>query len=104
MKSYRQVCPIARALDAVGERWSLLIIRDLIKQGPLRFQDLERALPGIAPNVLSARIKRLEEVGAVGRRLYAAHPPRYEYFLTDKGEALRPVIKALWEWGEAHAC
>jgi DNA-binding HxlR family transcriptional regulator len=103
MKSYRQICPIARALDAVGERWSLLIVRDLLRQGPLRFQDFERQLPGIAPNLLSTRIKKLEEAGAIGRRLYEAHPPRYEYFLTERGEALRPVIRALWDWGEQHA-
>jgi len=91
---YGQKCPIARALDVVGERWSLLILRDLRRYGPLRFQDFERSLPGLAPNTLSARLKALEAQGVVGTRLYEMHPPRYEYFLTDKGQALRPVLVA----------
>lgn len=103
MKSYRQICPIARALDVVGERWSLLIVRDLLRRGPLKFQDMQEQLPGIAPNMLSARLKKLEEAGAVQRRLYESHPPRYEYVLTDRGRALKPVIAALWTWGQQHA-
>ena len=61
---------------------------------------LSKALPGIAPNTLSARLKVLEAQGVIATRLYAAHPPRYEYFLTEKGQALRPVLKALYAWGE----
>ena len=101
--SYGQKCPVARALDVVGERWSLLILRDLRRFGPLRFQDFGERLPGIAPNTLSARLKSLQAQGVVGVRLYEQHPPRYEYFLTEKGEALRPVLKALYAWGETHA-
>jgi DNA-binding HxlR family transcriptional regulator len=93
-------CPVARALDAIGEKWSLLVLRDLFRKGPLRFQELEAALGGVAPNTLSARLKSLEEQGVVGARLYEKHPPRYEYFLTDKGKALGPVLKALYNWGE----
>ena len=93
-------CPVARALDAIGEKWSLLVLRDLFRKGPLRFQELERALPGVAPNTLSARLKTLEAHGVVATRLYESHPPRYEYFLTDKGKALGPVLKALHNWGE----
>jgi DNA-binding HxlR family transcriptional regulator len=100
--SYGQKCPIARALDVIGERWSLLILRDLRRYGPLRFQQLEQGLPGVAPNTLSARLKTLEAQGVVGMRLYATHPPRYEYFLTDKGKALGPVLRALYAWGERH--
>lgn len=99
---YGQKCPIARALDVIGERWSLLILRDLRRFGPRRFQELEQGLPGLAPNTLSARLKTLEAQGVVGVRLYEVHPPRYEYFLTEKGEALRPVLKALYAWGEKH--
>lgn len=101
--SYRQKCPVARALDVVGERWSLLILRDLFRKGPLRFQAIEEGLPGLAPNTLSARLKSLEAQGVIASRLCEAHPPRYEYFLTEKGEALRPVIRALFAWGEQHA-
>jgi DNA-binding HxlR family transcriptional regulator len=100
--SYGQNCPVARALDVIGERWSLLILRDLFRKGPLRFQDLEQGLRGVAPNTLSARLKALQAQGVVATRLYERHPPRYEYFLTDKGKALGPVLKALRAWGEQH--
>ena len=99
---YHQQCPIAKALEVVGEKWSLPIIRDLLRQGPLRFQDLERAMPGIAPNTLSARLKSLESEGVIATRLYENHPPRLEYFLTDKGKALGPVLQALYRWGQKY--
>ena len=99
---YGQACPVARALDVIGEKWSLLILRDLFRKGPLRFQELEQGLPGVAPNTLSARLKTVEAQGVVATRLYEQHPPRYEYFLTDKGKALGPVLKALRAWGEQH--
>ena len=95
-------CPVARALDVVGEKWSLLILRDLFRKGALRFQDFEKNLAGAAPNTLSARLKMLEAQGVVATRLYERHPPRYEYFLTDKGNALGPVLKALYAWGERY--
>ena len=95
-------CPVARALDVIGEKWSLLILRDLHRKGPLRFLDLEKGLEGVAPNTLSARLKSLEAKGVVGARLYEAHPPRYEYFLTEKGKALGPVLKALYGWGKRY--
>ena len=96
-------CPVARSLNVVGERWTFLILRDLILEGPRRFQDLQTSLRGVSPNTLSARLKALEEAGVIQRRFYEAHPPRAEYVLTDKGEALRPVLKALREWGVRHA-
>lgn len=99
---YGQSCPVARALDVIGEKWSLLILRDLARHGPKRFQDLEQGLPGLAPNTLSARLKTLEAQGVIATRLYESHPPRYEYFLTDKGKALGPVLKALYAWGQQH--
>lgn len=101
--SYGQKCPVARALDLVGERWTLLILRDLNRFGPLRFQQFERTLPGIAPNMLSARLKSLEAASLITARLYESHPPRYEYLLTVKGKALVPVLKALYAWGTRYA-
>ena len=95
----QEECPLARTLDVIGEKWSVLILRDLFRKGPLRFQALERGLGGVAPNTLSARLKRLESAGVISTRLYESHPPRYEYFLTDKGKALGPVLKALYNWG-----
>jgi DNA-binding HxlR family transcriptional regulator len=99
---YGQRCPVARALDVIGEKWSLLILRDLVRKGPLRFQDFEKGLPGVAPNTLSARLKTLEAQGVIATRLYEQHPPRHEYFLTEKGKALGPVLKALRAWGEQY--
>jgi DNA-binding HxlR family transcriptional regulator len=95
-------CPVARTLNVVGERWTILILRDLSLYGPRKFQDFERSLTGISPNTLSARLKTLEEHGVIERRFYADHPPRAEYLLTEKGRELRPVLRALREWGEKH--
>ena len=96
-------CPVARALDIIGERWSLLILRDLMLHSPRRFQDFQRSFDGISPNTLSARLKTLEDAGVVERRFYEQHPPRAEYVLTNKGEALRPTLRTLREWGELYA-
>jgi len=95
-------CAVARALDVIGERWSLLVLRDLFRKGPLRFQELEQGLAGVAPNTLSARLKALESDGVMATRLYEIHPPRYEYYLTEKGRALGSVLKALHNWGERY--
>lgn len=99
---YAQNCPVARTLDIVGERWTILILRDLFTSGPRKFQDFERTLTGISPNTLSARLKVLEENEIVARRFYEDHPPRAEYLLTDKGRELGPVLKSLLAWGQKH--
>jgi len=99
---YDMRCPIARTLDIIGERWTILILRDLLLDGPRKFQDFQQSLAGISPNTLSARLKRLEESGVVERRFYEQHPPRAEYLLTAKGRALGPVLKALLDWGRSH--
>jgi DNA-binding HxlR family transcriptional regulator len=96
------LCPVARTLDVIGERWTILILRDLAVGGPRKFQDFERSLAGISPNTLSARLKRLEDAGIIERRFYEQHPPRAEYLLTGKGSELRPVLRALFEWGQRH--
>lgn len=95
-------CPVARTLAIIGERWTILILRDLVLHGPRKFQDFEQSLVGISPNTLSARLKVLEENGIVVRRFYEEHPPRAEYVLTDKGHELRFALKALREWGLKH--
>jgi DNA-binding HxlR family transcriptional regulator len=99
---YDMRCPIARVLDIIGERWTILILRDLVVGGPRKFHDFERSLRGISPNTLSARLKRLEDAGIVERRFYEQHPPRAEYVLTEKGKELRPVLGALLDWGRRH--
>ena len=100
-KRYGQACPVAKSLELVGERWTLLIVRDLLR-GPGRFQDLVKSLRGIAPNLLSERLKLMEEHGLVSRRFYSEHPPRAEYVLTDKGKELAVVVGALAVWGSRH--
>jgi DNA-binding HxlR family transcriptional regulator len=101
-KGYGMMCPVARTLDVVGERWTLLILRDLFVIGPRRFQDLLESLDGIAPTTLSARLKSLEEDGIIERRFYSDHPPRADYGLTEKGRRLGPVLKALRDWGKRY--
>jgi len=91
--------PVARTLDLIGERWTILLLRDLLLQGPRRFQDFQASLPGVAPNILSARLKALEDSGLVKRQLYSERPPRLEYLLTAKGKSLGPIVKAMRDWG-----
>jgi len=99
-RSYRQKsCPVARTLDVVGERWTILILRDLFLKGPRRFQDFQESLAGVAPNTLSARLKDLEAAGFIERKVYSEHPPRLEYHLTERGKSFGPVLRALREWG-----
>jgi DNA-binding HxlR family transcriptional regulator len=100
-KRYGQACPVAKSLDVVGDRWTLLLVRDLLR-GPQRFQDLQSSLKGIAPNLLSDRLKLMEDEALVARRFYSDHPPRAEYALTDKGRELGVVIGALATWGTRH--
>ena len=92
-------CPVALTLDLIGERWTLLLLRDLLLEGPRRFQEFQASLPGVAPNILSARLKAMEDNGLIGRQLYNERPPRVEYLLTDKGKSLGPVVKAMRDWG-----
>ena len=101
-KEYGQRCPVAKTLELVGDRWTLLLVRDLLG-GARRFQDLQTGLPGLAPNILSDRLKLMEEHGLVTRRFYSDHPPRAEYELTAKGQELGVVIGALAAWGSRHA-
>ena len=100
-KRYGQACPVAKSLELVGDRWTLLLVRDLLR-GARRFQDLQRSLTGIPPNILSDRLKLLEEHGLVTRQFYSEHPPRAEYALTDKGRELGVVVGALAAWGSRH--
>jgi DNA-binding HxlR family transcriptional regulator len=100
-REYNQACSIAGALEIVGERWSLLIVRDIML-GLRRFDQLQEEL-GIARNVLGSRLERLEREGIVERRRYQERPPRYEYFLTDKGLDLWPTMVALMQWGDVYA-
>ncbi len=96
---YEQFCPIARATELLGSRWTLLILRDLTARGGLRFADLRKSLPGISPSVLSERLRHLEENGIVAR--HALPPPAAStvYGLTEVGHALRPALIEFLRWG-----
>jgi DNA-binding HxlR family transcriptional regulator len=96
-----QNCSIARTLELVGERWTILLVREAFL-GTRRFDDFQRKL-GIARNVLQTRLERLVEAGILKRVQYLEHPPRYEYKLTSKGIDLWPVVVALLKWGDRHA-
>jgi DNA-binding HxlR family transcriptional regulator len=98
MKRYGQACTIARALDVVGERWSLLLVRELIL-GPRRYRDLATGLPGIPSNVLAGRLKDLQGAGVVTQRTLPAPTDVTVYELTDAGRALQPALKELLDWG-----
>ena len=93
-------CPIARAFDRVGEWWSILILRDAF-HGLTRFDQFQKSLP-IAPNMLTRRLNELVAGGLLERKLYNAHPPRYEYVLTERGRDFRPVMIAMMAWGNRH--
>lgn len=93
-------CPCARAVEAVGEWWSILILRDAL-QGFTRFDEFQRSL-GIAPNMLARRLKHLTESGLFERRLYSERPRRHDYVLTEKGRDFFPVVAALVAFGNRH--
>jgi DNA-binding HxlR family transcriptional regulator len=95
-----QACSIARALEVIGERWTLLILRDAFL-GVRRFDDFQRSL-GIARNVLNTRLRRLVDAGLLERRRYQERPERFEYRLTERGIDLWPSIVALMQWGDRH--
>jgi DNA-binding HxlR family transcriptional regulator len=99
MRSYGQYCSVAKALDVVGDRWTLLVVRELLLQGPCRYTDLKNGLPGVATNLLSDRLRELEAAGLV-RREEAAPPVATTLFhLTEAGAELEPVLDALGAWG-----
>jgi len=99
-REYDQDCSIARTLEVLGERWTLLVIRDVFN-GNRRFDQMQENL-GVARNVLSARLGWLVDEGILEKRAYQERPPRYEYFLTEKGLDLWPVMISLLDWGDRH--
>ena len=98
MRSYRQFCPAAKALDLVGERWTLLVVRELLS-GPKRYSDLQGGLPGIGPNVLAERLRGLERAGLIHKHRLAPPAASTVYELTEQGAGLRPVVAELFQWG-----
>ena len=101
-RHYHQTgCAITAALEVVGDRWTLLIVRELMG-GQRRFNELMSLLPGLAPNLLSSRLKQLTASGLIQREYFRELPPRTEYSLTATGQALRPILVELLRWGHAH--
>jgi DNA-binding HxlR family transcriptional regulator len=99
MRTYGQYCSVAKALDVVGDRWTLLIIRELLLQGPCRYTDLKRGLPGIATNLLADRLRELGRAGLIWREEAAPPVATALFHLTDAGKELEPVLNALGGWG-----
>lgn len=97
----RSLCPISGMLDIVGDKWTLLVVRDLFLNRK-RYADFLASPEHIPTNILADRLKRLEEAGLVKRELYQENPPRAEYFLTRKGADLLPLLRAMREWGKQH--
>lgn len=102
VKIVSEPCPVARVLQIIGDKWSILVLRDLFQHGPRRFQDFVDSLHSSSPNVISARLKKLASYGIITTVPYSEHPPRNEYVLTKLGESLDPVLLELKNWGETH--
>ncbi len=98
----RSPCPIAGALDILGDTWTLLVLRDLLFYDKHRFADFLHSPEGISTNILAERLKRLETCGLVERRRYQDRPPRDEYYVTRRGHDLLPVLRELIAWGQRH--
>src|SRR5947209_4789431 len=97
----RSPCAVACTLDLMGDKWSLLVVRDLLR-GHVTFGELQNSPEGIPTNILAERLKRLEEAGLLAKSAYQEHPVRYAYGLTEKGKALSDVLLALVRWGKKH--
>ena len=97
----RSPCAVACTLDLVGDKWSLLVVRDLLR-GNVTYGELQNSLEGIPTNILADRLKRLEQARLIDKSAYQEHPVRYAYELTEKGKALSDVLLALVRWGKKH--
>lgn len=92
-------CPVETTLLLIGNKWQVLILRDLVLNGTMRFKELQRSIGGISQKVLTSNLRAMEESGIVHREVFAEVPPRVEYSLTDLGLTLKNVLDALWDWG-----
>ncbi len=101
MKSQLPACPVETTLVLMGDRWKLLIVRDLLT-GTKRFGELKKSLAGISQKVLTQHLRIMEENGLVHREVYAEVPPKVEYSLTELGRSLQSIHDAMWRWGEAY--
>lgn len=102
MDKRRSDCPIANTLDEIGDRWTLIIIRDMYFSDKHRFDEFLQSKEKISTNILSDRLKRLEELGIITKETYSSHPSRMSYSLTERGQSLGPVLEAIVKWGLEH--
>ena len=95
-------CPVETCVSLIGSKWKLLIMRDLLLNGSMRFKALQRSVGGVSQKVLTTNLRSMEDAGLVVRRVYAEVPPRVEYSLTELGQSLRPIMDSMWAWGESY--
>jgi DNA-binding HxlR family transcriptional regulator len=98
----RSPCPIACTLDLIGDRWTLLVIRDMMFFNKQRFEEFLDSPEGISSNILTSRLKALEEMGLIEKHPYSNHSRRMNYSLTEQGQSLRPILKGITVWGLQH--
>ncbi len=94
-------CPVETTLTLIGNKWKVLILRDLLA-GTKRFGELKKSIGGVSQKVLTAQLRDMENSGLLHRTVYAEVPPRVEYSLTQLGESLKPILDAMWDWGEGY--
>ena len=94
-------CPVETTLTLIGDKWKVLILRDLLT-GTKRFGELKKSIGNLSQKVLTAQLRAMEENGLLTRTVYAEVPPRVEYTLTDLGKSLKPILDAMWNWGEEY--
>ncbi len=92
-------CPVETTLTLISDKWKVLILRDLMK-GTMRFGELKKSIGHVTQKVLTSQLRQMEESGLLSRKVYAEVPPRVEYTLTDVGYSLKPILDAMWTWGE----
>lgn len=94
-------CPVETTLTLIGDKWKVLILRDLLT-GTKRFGELKKSIGTVSQKVLTAQLRAMEENGLVNRKVYAEVPPKVEYSLTELGQSLKPILDAMWNWGEGY--
>ena len=94
-------CPVETTLMLIGDKWKVLILRDLMP-GTRRFGEIKKSIGSVSQKVLTAQLRDMEAKGLVSRKVYAEVPPRVEYSLTDLGKSLKPILDAMWVWGEGY--
>ena len=100
-KATLPACPVETTLTLIGDKWKVLILRDLMP-GTKRFGELKKSVGNVSQKVLTAQLRAMEESGLVNRKVYAEVPPRVEYSLTELGKSLKPILDSMWTWGEAY--